>query len=395
MIDVFYGEFLINVTPLEMSGNTCSHNCCYCFANIEWGTRVSEIAREIAFLKGESRANNLATALYNRGYPICFSNRTDPFSESNIQDTRVLSKILRQKENGLFIQTKCGKEEYIDEFLEDMHGKKNIVFYITVTTPRDDISRIIEPGAPLPSKRKEIAKKIKKAGYPVIIAFNPFVEGWTDLEENARECAEYKAAGIDHFIYQCLKLNSQKVSSFSKERAARFKRSGCDTGLYIKKTTGLERQRYAQKALINSYNAGNKALMFGMPFRTDFFNMLEKTYQGKIFPSNYFFYNWVIKNKKKGDVVTKEEYIAALSPYLGDLIDMPFGEMDAYVLRVARNVWKGNMKIQRIKTYRELLGAIYDEKRITHSPRNNWIMSASERGELIYNGIIKPEQERR
>jgi hypothetical protein len=70
---------------------------------------------------------------------------------------------------------------------------------------------------------------------------------------------------------------------------------------------------------------------------------------------------------------------------------MPFREMDAYVLRVARNVWKENMKIQSIKTYRELLGAIYDEKRITHSPRNNWLMSVSERGELIYNGIIKPE----
>ncbi|GBR73148.1 hypothetical protein NO1_0578 [Candidatus Termititenax aidoneus] len=391
MIDVFCGEFLINVTPLEMSGNSCSHNCAYCFANIERGCRVSEISREIKFLTGKSSANNLATLLYHKGYPICFSNRTDPFSESNIKDTRVLAKILKQKENGLFIQTKLGKDEYIEEFLETMSGKKNIVFYITITTPNDDISKIIEPNAPLPSRRKAWAIKLSKMGYPVIVAFNPFVEGWTNLNENLKECKEYQRAGINHFIYQNLKLNPMKVKSFSPGRRKQFEKTGINLNLYCNKNSTKDRQKYAQQAVINARKAGCEALMFGMPFRNDFFDILVSTYgKDKVFPSNYFFYNWLIKNKKAGDIVIREEYVNVLAPYLGDLIDTPIKAMPTYILRTARQVWKGNERVQRMTTYRELLGVIFDDKRISACPKRNFLISENDKGSAVFNGEIKP-----
>lgn len=40
MLDVYYGEFLINPIPLELSLNYCSHKCAYCFANVNQPGRL-------------------------------------------------------------------------------------------------------------------------------------------------------------------------------------------------------------------------------------------------------------------------------------------------------------------------------------------------------------------
>ena len=389
MIDAFFGEFLLHPIPLEMSGNTCSHNCCYCFANIRRCNRVSEISRVVKFLKGDSKVQNLASVLYREGFPICISNRSDPFSESNYGETRIMAKILSEKQNGLFIQTKFGREEYVDEFIEILGNKKDVIFYVTITTPDDAIAKIIEPGAPPPSVRKQIALRLVKRGYPVIIAFNPYVEGWTNLEENLNECVYFSKHGINNFVYQRLHLTTADIKMMDKSMLNRLKKTGIDIEPYTKKNTRIEIQKKAQAAVIQTYKAGYNSILWGMPFKTDFFNIFEKTYK-KCFPSNYKFYNWAIKNKKPEEIITKNEYINSLEKSFGKLLDAPLKGIDTYILRMSRAVWKGNMRAQNLRTYRDLLGIIYDDSRISACPKNNILMKTNEKNELVFNGIVNP-----
>jgi hypothetical protein len=152
-----------------------------------------------------------------------------------------------------------------------------------------------------------------------------------------------------------------------------FTNTGIDVWKYAKGETRITTQRYAQHAVINCRKAGYEGLMFGMPFNNHFFDkMLEIYRKENCMPSNYFFYNWLYENKNTGDIVTVDEYLAIMDKYLGELMDKEIKEIPTYVFRVARQVWKGNMKIQRMRTFRELLTAIFFDKRFSASPQNNF-----------------------
>ena len=95
MIDPFYGEFLLHPSPLECSGNTCSHNCCYCFSNIRRSCRYSNIKQTLTQLKNFQSSNTYKNTLIREKYSICLSNRTDPFSKTNYIETLSMLEIGR------------------------------------------------------------------------------------------------------------------------------------------------------------------------------------------------------------------------------------------------------------------------------------------------------------
>jgi DNA repair photolyase len=392
MIDCFWGEFLIHPAPLELSGNKCSHDCAYCFANIQRQDRYSGIDETIRFFKRRNH-KTLPGVLFERGYPVCLSNRTDPFAKSIIKESLVLARMFADVPNGLFIQTKGGDDEDIDSFIQNLDGKKNIVWYVTITTPRADVAKIVEPNAPSPEKRKELAVRLKEAGYPVIVAFNPFVNGWTTVEENLSECDWFASQGINHFIYQNLHLNMHDINGFSDKRISAFRDTKIETEKYATKKRAVEEQRYMQGAIIEGYKRGYHSLAFGMPLYTRFFDECAETYEGKMFPSNYFFYNWVIDNKNPGDIVTFEDYYNALSPGHEDVFEMPFSAMQGYIYRTARQVWKGNKEAQECRTYKKLLEIIWKDKRMSGSPRNFKLFSVNSENEVVFNGALTPQAE--
>lgn len=82
MIVNFIGEFLFHPAPLEMSGNTCTHGCAYCFANIRKESRYAKINSAFNQLK-RREIKTFVDHLIQNGYPICLSNSTDPFSATD------------------------------------------------------------------------------------------------------------------------------------------------------------------------------------------------------------------------------------------------------------------------------------------------------------------------
>jgi DNA repair photolyase len=386
MIDLFHGEFLLHPAPLEISGNTCSHSCAYCFSNIRCGERYADIKSFINSLNNAYKENTLSATLVNRGYSICLSNRTDPFSKSNHIITDTWLKYLVNKENGIFFQTKGG-EKYC-ESIDYLHanGKENIVSYFTVTSRKNDISKKIEPGAPCYEDRLNQIKHAKELGHVVIVAFNPLCEEWMPKEDFDITVKEMMDVGVNHFIFQRLHMTKTDIKGFSNDRLLRF-------GEELEKATVRKNnigQAYLQERLLSISDKTN-ALAFGMPYKTDFFIDVRNKL-GKCFPSNYDFINYC-HEKGKG-IYDFNDYAKALNVLDNEIFNTEFKGLSAYILRVARQVWKGNKEAQSVKTLIDVLKIYWDDKRISGSPQNNFLFQRvidSETPSVYFDGDIKRE----
>ena len=174
-MDALVGLFGGHPVPLEYSGVDCSNNCLYCFAKA-YSCKESDYRKFQSLIRNLDSRQNLAAELFKAGQPVLLSNRSDPFCENNYRETLSVLKLLRQIPNGIYFQTKCGPA--IEGALEILGDKQNVAWYITVTCADDEMSKAIEPNAPPTSERLDWAKRLAKAGYHVIVAFNPLVEAW-------------------------------------------------------------------------------------------------------------------------------------------------------------------------------------------------------------------------
>ena len=60
---------------------------------------------------------------------------------------------------------------------------------ITITSTDDEISKRIEPGAPLPARRIAAVEKLQEAGFDVQVRLSPFIPEFVDLDRiNAIQC---------------------------------------------------------------------------------------------------------------------------------------------------------------------------------------------------------------
>jgi DNA repair photolyase len=114
MLERFIGAYLFQPAAFDYSGDTCRNNCAYCFANINKANREGNLQGAIKkFYKQEIKTYD--DMLLRDGYPICVSNRSDPFTERNWRDTLAICQHLVNIPNGVYLQTKCGPG--IDEAL--------------------------------------------------------------------------------------------------------------------------------------------------------------------------------------------------------------------------------------------------------------------------------------
>jgi DNA repair photolyase len=369
MITPFIGEFLINSAPLEYSGNSCSHSCIYCFANNRRSCRQENFKSTINNLKKYPQRKTYTAELLKEGYPIVISNRSDPFSKNNIEQTKSLFQYFKNMPNGLFIQTKGGKD--IFEALEIIKEKKNIVFYISITTLNDELSKKIESGVPVTSERIKLAKELKKRGYEIIIAINPCVEQWINEKEIIKLASDFKKCGIIHFIFQPLHLRKDYENALKQISKLPNGDIIITNALNYHKAPRIS-QLYTQRIVLRLINELKvNALWFGLPYPSDFFMDINKKL-GRNYPSMYDFFNYCVKNKL--DKIYFKDFYSALSKGNEKFFEKEFNGLSSYILRINRGVWKGNTKVQSIKTIKEVLNIFWNEKRLTPSPQNNYIM---------------------
>ena len=106
--------------------------------------------------------------------------------EKQYEQTREALKIISKYNFGVAIDTKSDLVLRDLDLLKEINKKNNVIIKFTITTPHDDLSKIIEPNVCPSSKRLEAIKKLTDNGIYAGIMLNPVLPFITDKEEDIR-----------------------------------------------------------------------------------------------------------------------------------------------------------------------------------------------------------------
>jgi len=356
MIEVFLGGYLFHPAALDYSGDTCLNGCVYCFANINKESREGNLKGAInSFYK--KKPTTYKDMLLAEGYPILVSNRSDPFTPKNQRESIALFTHLSERGNGVFIQTKTGPG--MDECLDLMGNRRDMVVYITVTTMRDDIAAIVEPNAPPPSARLATAKRLHGKGYLVLIAVNPCTEAWMPRKDLETLCKEMKKEGMNHICIEMLDIKQKRLSLLSEKRKACF-------GAALE-TLGAKNRDYVRECTQYLIAKGFAVAKKGMPFRSSLFDDM-KSRLGKTMPVMQDFVNYCFDKYPSGTVLSYPEFESVIARDGIFTKTISQNNIRDYLLRSGFVSWKDN---QQIHSHKELLRVVWNDPRHRISIQNH------------------------
>ncbi|MGQ9507041.1 MAG: radical SAM protein [Candidatus Bathycorpusculaceae bacterium] len=214
----------------------CDHTCVYCYASSyipkfffcrPKKDLFPKLEREVIKLKGEL---------------ISIANSSDPYPnlEAKMGLTRKCLEILIRHDCKLQIITKSN----IVIRDVDLLKKKTSMVSLTITTIDDELAKIIEPHAPLPSERLKAAESLVSKGIPTSVRIDPIVPFVNDNQENLIKTLA--SIGIRHVTVSTYKVkpdNWQRISMALPEAAKKLK------PLYFEKGERINRYAYLPKSL--------------------------------------------------------------------------------------------------------------------------------------------------
>lgn len=211
----FYGEFLMHPIPVHLSGNWCSHNCSYCFANLNVPDRQMNLHDTLLSIKNYHKHDSLLADLLRLKYPVCVSNHVDPFSISNYRQLVPLMRALIEEEIPIYIQTKGGVQSAIDEILEILPQS---VWYISISHDNEETRSLIEKPTPKIEERFELIKRLKKLGHKVQVGVNPLHPDW--IQNPRHFLVTLKKLGVDSLIIQPLGFTVNQTKNMTEKSKA-------------------------------------------------------------------------------------------------------------------------------------------------------------------------------
>ena len=166
----------------------CDHKCIYCYAS-SYIPSFSDCRPKkdlLAALKREAAKLN--------GETISIANSSDPYprAEASTGLTRRCLEILAESNCKIQIITKSNLVVRDDDLLSKIPS--TVAF--TVTTDDDDIAKLIEPHAPLPSQRLRAAQDLIKKGIPVSVRIDPIIPLVND--QPPKLIADLASIGVKH-----------------------------------------------------------------------------------------------------------------------------------------------------------------------------------------------------
>ena len=193
--------------------------------------------------------------------------------EIKYEQTRKALKLISKYNFGVSIDTKSDLILRDLDILKEINSKNNVIIKFTITTPNDELSKIIEPNVCVSSKRLEAIKKLSDNGIFVGIMMNPILPFITDSEEDIKELVrlahEAGAKFIQTFMGMTLRENQrdyyyQKLDRYFpgiKEKYIKTYRESYNCPVpnykYLYKVLTKECDKYGilynMKDIINSY----------------------------------------------------------------------------------------------------------------------------------------------
>lgn len=211
--------------PFDRSINPyqgCEHGCIYCFARpshahfdlspgLDFETRI--------FAKHDAPAL-LRKELGKRAYKpdvITLGANTDPYqpAERRLEITRGILEVLAEANHPVCIVTKSARVARDLDILAPMAEKRLVRVMISLTTLNRELTRKLEPRAPMPARRLEAITGMKEAGVPVGVLAAPMIPAINDheLEDLLAAASE---AGADSAGYVLLRLPNEIKELFGE-----------------------------------------------------------------------------------------------------------------------------------------------------------------------------------
>ncbi len=184
----------------------CDHNCFYCYASSYIPKFYSCRPKKDLISKLRREASRL------RGEIVSIANSSDPYPniEAKLGLTRKCLEILSVSNCRIQIITKSTLVTRDVDLLK----RTAATVALTITTEDDNIARLMEPNAPLPTKRIETAKILIEEGIPVSARIDPIIPYVNDNPETLIKTLT--AIGIKHITASTYKVKPDNWQRLSK-----------------------------------------------------------------------------------------------------------------------------------------------------------------------------------
>lgn len=187
----------------------CEHGCIYCYARpfheylglsagLDFETKIFVKEDAPALLRRELSSPKWKPQV------IAMSGVTDPYQpiERRLRLTRRCLEVLVDFRNPVAIVTKNFLVTRDIDLLQRLAEYQAVCVFISVTTLKADLSRILEPRTSQPDRRLAAVEQLARAGIQTGVLVAPVIPGLTDHEMPAilQACAE--AGGRVCFLYR-------------------------------------------------------------------------------------------------------------------------------------------------------------------------------------------------
>ena len=164
----------------------CPHGCIYCDSR----SNCYHIDNFDVPKCKENALNILEKELIkNKRGVVGIGSMSDTYNpqELKYEQTRGALKLIKKYKYGVSIDTKSDLILRDLDLLKDINTINNVIVKVTITTPYDDLSIIIEPNVCVSSKRFKIVKTLSENDIFVGIMMNPVLPFITDKEEDIKK----------------------------------------------------------------------------------------------------------------------------------------------------------------------------------------------------------------
>lgn len=256
-------------------GRGCSHNCLYCYSRSvnafrgNWNEHspAKAATREIwrQFESAWNGRDSQNSRLLRSGLPLRFGGMSDPFSdpEPEARLTLMALTMLRAHDHPHLILTKgalVGQEPYIGTL-----SPKLSYVQVSVSTPYDDVSSVVEPGAPVTSERLRALKDVADAGIYTAARINPLFP----LAKDGHYSNGVQSDKLRHFGWELLDMLAEaKV----KTVIAGFLRLSTWNLRWLKEATGEDYSRLFDE----NTKQKNTALHFSREEKRWYYEQIKK-----------------------------------------------------------------------------------------------------------------------
>lgn len=351
MLSPYWGEFLASPAPLELSLNYCSHKCGYCFANLNVPDRKADVGAIMRFLADFHNRSTFVAHLMQQGYPVCISNRVDPFAVSNDEIAIPIFETLESLQHPYVIQTRGGRNA-----LKCLDWMSPTVWYVSFAQSDDKLRKQIEPGAPTIKHRLELIEKAKSLGHDVVVGMNPCIEEWLPNPEPLIK--QLASLGVHGCWVEPLHFSSKQVGKLTDRERAAIGEQPIKKAL--KRNTPPEVLRHHLKTRDLVTKHGMEVFSGGQGIPSGFFDPYKRF---PVFPTMQDFVNHCHENVKDDGVLTFGDFRDFMLPKL------PQGtwSIGHYFGKTAQNLAKSKQWQNRM-TFEDALAIMWDESGVKGNP---------------------------